>query len=170
MPTPGQIATDMQQALRDLEAALQRISGLLSLAPYEPSAIRHHDRAYVDMVRTRSLADWLIGAADRLNGELADTNSAIAAAEAVSAQASALRATLEQALPLLTKAQLIELGGGLGIEGLSDSQRKEDLIATLIAAAMAIEQGAIWRTPEEFAEMQRVGDDALPGEPAAPEA
>lgn len=139
MPTPGQIATDMQQALSDLEAALSRIGVLLGLAPYEPSAIRHHDRAYVDMVRTRSLADWLIGAADRLNGELADVDSAIAAAEAVSAQASALRAMLEHALALLTKAQLIELGGSLGVEGLSDSQRKDELVAALIEATAPAE-------------------------------
>lgn len=156
MPTPGQIATDMQQALRDLEAALRRLSVALGLAPYEPPAIRHHDRAYVDMVRTRSLADWLQGVVDALDGTLTDANNAVAAAEAASAQASALRATLEQTLALLTKAQLIELGGSLGVEGLSDGQRKEELIAVLIAAVMATQQSAIWRTPEEFAAMQRI--------------
>jgi len=131
MPTPGQIATDMQQALHDLEDALHRMSAALGLAPYQAPTLRHPDRAYVDMVRTRALAQWLMGAAEALSG----VDGALDAAASTSAQASVWRATLEQALGLLTKAQLINLGASLGVEGLSDSQRKDDLVAALIEAA-----------------------------------
>lgn len=127
MPTPGMIATDMQQALRDLENTLQRISAALGLPSYEPPAVRHPDRAYVDMVRTRALADWLHGAADALQGA-----------------SPVVEATLDQGLPPviarllapLTKAELIDLADALGVPGVSESQRKDDILSTLIRWAL----------------------------------
>lgn len=156
MTSPGIIATEMFRVRRELETTLHTIALALGLAPYEAPQVKHYDHNYVEMAHMRALSAWLRQAAAQLDEALEDTAGALDAAEAALAQASALRATLEQALALLTKDKLIELGGSLGVEGLSDGQRKDELIATLIAATMASETGAIWRTPEEFAAMQRV--------------
>lgn len=118
MPTPGMIATDMQQALRDLEDALVKLATALGLEPYEPPAIRHPDRAYIDMVRTRSLADWLQNAADALRANLDGTGGTSA----------------EHLLARLTKAQLVGLASDLGVD-VSEGQRKDDIIAALVAWA-----------------------------------
>lgn len=128
MPTPGMIATDMQQALRDLENTLQRISAALGLPSYEPPAVRHPDRAYVDMVRTRALADWLHGAADALQS---------ASPQLGGAQEQATQAVIARLLAPLTKAELIDLADALGVAGVSESQRKDDIIAALVDWALA---------------------------------
>lgn len=131
MPTPGQIATDMQHALRDLEAALQRLSAALGLAPYEAPAIRHPDRAYVDMVRTRTLADWLAAAVAALEDFLPVMQDVADKTD------QALEDGVAHLLAPLTKAQLLELAAYLGLTGVSDSQRKDDLIAALVAYTLS---------------------------------
>lgn len=111
MPTPGMIATDMQQALADLEAAQARLNRALGLAMAPTPPLRHHNRAYVDMLRTRQLADWLTQVADALDGPSPDD------------------------LSQLTKAQLLALAAERGVAGLSEAQRKDELIAALTAGA-----------------------------------
>ena len=105
----------------------------------KPPVVKHHDHNYVEMAHLRALSAWLRGAAGRLTAALTDADSALGAAQDASAQASALLSTLEQALGLLTKAQIMELAAGVGIEGLSDSQRKDELVEALVAAVVAHE-------------------------------
>lgn len=119
MPTPGMIATDMQQALRDLETALGELASMFGLEPYVAPQVRHPDRAYLDMVRTRALADWLQTAVKAM----ATASSHTAPDEAV-----------KRVLSRLTKAQLVELAADLGVE-VDDGQRKDDIIGTVAAWA-----------------------------------
>ena len=131
MPTPGMIATDMQQALRDLVNTLQRISTALGLQSYEPPVVRHPDRAYVDMIRTRALADWLQVAADALES---------ASPQSGGAQEQATQAVITRLLAPLTKAELTDLADALGVPGVSEGQRKDDILSTLIRWALEPER------------------------------
>lgn len=137
MPTPGMIATDMQIALRDLEAALARLADAIGITPYAAPQVRHHDRAYVDMVRTRALADWLAEVV-ALVESLAEVIKVVEEA----APASDMRPALETVLQKLTKAQLLDLAVDFAVDGLSDDQRKDELVAALADAILAPEPEA----------------------------
>lgn len=136
MPTPGMIATDMQIALRDLEATLGRLAAALGVMPYATPQVRHHDRAYVDMVRTRALAGWLAEVVTLVES-LAEVIKVVEAA-----QSTDLRPALGTVLQKLTKAQLLDLAVDFALDGLSDSQLKDELVEALAAAILAPEPEA----------------------------
>lgn len=115
MPSPGWIAVENDRALRDLEAGLAKLAAALDLEPFAPTPVKHLDRAYIDMLRARALADWLTTAAARLE--------VVAPADPAPALADRLTAR--------TKAQLLALADALGVEGLSEELRKDEIAAAL---------------------------------------